>query len=475
MPHIPYEIGLAICTPIPFEKTATGTIATAMVSVEWHRARAALTMPTNYNLVEVFIDGEEVGDARNIAVQKIMGHNPRPKYLFFLDYDVIPERDAITKLVFCAEQHPNRDIFAGVYCSKGSPPEPLIYEDDGQGPFWDWTVGDILFNITGVHMGLTLIRTSLFERLKWDERNPLFLTEDITEVKNGGVCRKRGTEDLYFCRRVRQELDRERILINTGVLAGHMNYSTRVVSGLPNDSLPVKRARWLRFGEEKPEDKPKLKALDLGAGDYRREWKGYETFTTDLRPDTKPDYVMDSLLLNLPDGSFDLVASSHHLEHLPRFEQERVWSEIFRVCKPGGKIEHIVPNAEWAAAKLIEVEGGRDKDGYEDLLNVLYGAQESHGYDRNLNLHFFCYTAAIGKALAEQAGFVDVECEGYKQVPEHGYNLVIKGRKLAVGEEKPAEKKIDMPAAIEKRLKPAKAKKVETNGVHKKRKLTKAR
>lgn len=501
MPH-EIRIGLAICTPIPYEMTPAGTLAPAMVSVDWQRARAGLMIPTNYNLVEVYVDGEEVGDARNIAVARIMAHKPRPKYLFFLDYDVIPAYDAVTKLIYRAEHFPDYDIFAGVYCAKGEPPEPLIYKGDGHGAFWDWTIGDLLFDITGVHMGLTLIRTSLFDKLQWDESRPLFLSENGVEVKAGGVCRRRGTEDLYFCRRVHEETN-GKILVDTSVLAPHLDHSSRRQVGLPMDSLPVKRARWMRFGEEKPiklevkfneknwrgqpvyyvhwkdpsgtpmadrylgsdlqlysactgpkgvvwewskrEDaeralaehnakNPLLKALDLGAGDYRREWKGYETFTTDLRPDTKPDYVMDSLLLNLPDGSFDLVASSHHLEHIPRFEQERVWSEIFRVCKPGGKIEHIVPNAEWAAAKLIEVEGGRDKDGYEDLLNVLYGAQESHGYERNLNLHFFCYTAALGKALAEQAGFVDVECEGYKQVPEHGYNLVIKGRKAAIGE-----------------------------------------
>lgn len=475
MPHIPHEIGLAICTPIPFEKTASGTVANAMVSVEWQRARAALVMPTNYNLIEVFVDGEEVGDARNYAVQRVMEHTPRPKYLFFLDYDVIVPPDAITKLVFRAEQFPDRDIFAGVYCSKGSPPEPLLYEGDGLGCYWDWAIGDLLFNITGVHMGLTLIRTSLFDKLQRDEKHPLFLTEDTVEVKPTGVCRRRGTEDLYFCRRLREEIDGERILIDTSVLAPHLNHATRVQYGLPMDSTPVKRAKWMREGKPK-EGKPLLQALDMGAGDYRREWPGYETSTTDLRPDTKPTYVMDSLWLNLPDGSFDLIASSHHLEHIPRFQQERVWAEIFRVCKPGGKIEHIVPNGEWAAAKLIEVEGGRDGDGYEDLLNVLYGAQESHGYERTLNLHYFVYTPAIAKALAEAAGFVDVECEGYKQVPEHGYNLVIKGRKLAVGKEKPVketapESKPELPPAIAKRIRRVKTKNHETNGHAKRKRL----
>lgn len=432
------RIGLAVCTPIPYERTASGHIAPEMVSIDWHRHRMSLALPTNYNLVELFIDGEEVGAARNIAVQRLLALPVRPKFLLFIDYDVLPSADAITKLVYRAETYPDHDIFCGVYCSKGSPAEPLIYEGNGLGPCWDWSLGDLLFDgrIKSCHMGLTLIRTSLFERMVFDDDHPLFLTQSGSQQKAGGVATFRGTEDIYFCGRATEEAG-AKIFVDSSVLAGHQCKHTRIVFGLPNDSPPVKRARWLAGAKEEP-DKPKLKALDLGAGGFRREWKDHETFTTDLRADTKPDYVMDSRLLNLPDNSFDLCASSHHLEHLGRFDQEKVWSEIYRITKPGGRIEHIVPNVIWASAKFLEVETGRDTDGYEDALNVLYGAQEMHGYGRDLNTHYFGYTPRLAKALAEHAGFVEVETESYKEVEGHGYNLWIKGRKLNEGEERPA-------------------------------------
>lgn len=417
-----YRIGVAICTPIPTKQLPDGRIVREKVAVEWHRARSSLSFPTNYNSIEIMIDGEEVGDARNLAVHHLMTHNPRPKYLLFIDYDVIIPPDAGQKLIYRAEHFPDFDVFAGVYCAKTKPEEPLIYKGDGQGPFWDWTVGDLLFDITGIHMGLTLIRSSLFDRIAWDDPNkPLFLTQNGFTIKDGGLSKFRGTEDLFFCKRIREEAN-AKILVDTSVLAAHMDYNLMMEFGLPLDSMPVKRAQWLRFGKPEDTDKQK-KALDIGAGSLRREWAGYTTFTTDLRADTKPDYVMDSRWLNLPDNSFDLIASSHHLEHLGRWEQERIWAECFRVCKPGGLIEHIVPSAEWAAGKIIE------GDGMEHALNVLYGAQEQHGYARELNTHFFAYTPAIAKSLAESAGFVDVQIEDYKSRPELGYNLVIRGRK----------------------------------------------
>src|SRR3990170_71244 len=156
------NIGLAFCTPVPMVPGPKG-LRLAMVTSEWHRARLGLATPTNINTINIVVDGMEVGAARNKAVEIVMGHTPRPEFLFFLDYDVVPQFDALTKLLYRARHFPEHAIYAGVYCCKSSPPEPLIYKGDGLGPFWGWSIGDVLTDgITGVHMGLTLVRTSLF-------------------------------------------------------------------------------------------------------------------------------------------------------------------------------------------------------------------------------------------------------------------------------------------------------------------------
>lgn len=419
MPH-QINIGLAFCTPIPFVAGPNGPHL-GTVTTQWHRARMALATPTNINTINITLDGLEVGDARNKAVAAVLAHDPVPEFLFFLDWDVVPLFDAVTKLLYRARHFPDHHIFAGVYCCKSSPPEPLIYKGNGIGPFWNWSIGDLLTEgITGVHMGLTLIRTSLFERIPHGEKDPpLFLTTNEQKIDKAGIHTQRGTEDLYFCKRAIEEAD-ARILVDTSVLAGHINNSTGQIFGLPKDCKPVMGAKWLNPNRKYKREK---KALDLGAGETRRKWPGLTTYTTDIRDDVGADYVQDTRRLNLPADEFDLVASSHHLEHLPRWEQAGVWDEIFRVCKPGGAIEHIVPNLQWAAAKI------QDSQEDEHVMNVLYGAQESHGYKREYNLHFFGYTPQIGRALAEEAGFVDVTIETWKDKPENGYNMIIRGVK----------------------------------------------
>lgn len=418
---------IAFCTPLPKVIGPAGP-KYEPVTVEFHRARNGLMMPTGFSSIEVHADGMEVGEARNRAVEIVMGIEPRPEFLFFLDYDVLPAYDAVTKLFYRARCYKEHDIFAGVYCAKGSPAEPLLYAEWGQGCYWDWTVGDVIRDkIIGVHMGLTLIRTSLFERMGWDDPdNPLFKTTRTVELKDTGLVRHTGTEDLYFCKRVQEEIGGF-ICVDTSVLAGHINNQTGQIFGLPNDSPPVERAKWLRFGkpEEPEEEREVKKALDLGAGRDRRTWDGHQTFTSDIRPEAEPDYVMDTRLLNLPDESFDLVASSHHLEHFGRYEQPKLWEEMFRVLKPGGRMEHVIPNLVWAGWKLANGE-------YDDLtaiLDVLYGSQEAGGIPREWNTHYTGYVPELAKAAAEKVGLVDVEVKTYKERPELGFSMILTGRK----------------------------------------------
>ncbi len=433
---------VVICTPLAKIRGPLGDAIYDPITPLWHRARTGLSFGSNINTVELYVDGMEVGVARSIVAARCLEMKPVPEFVLFIDSDVIVPGDAFVKLLFRARCFPDHDIFAGVYCLKNaSAPDPLIYRELGEGPFWDWTVGDLLtteqHGIKYVHMGLTLIRVSLFQKMlelgcvhgdgKTMDDEPFFCTVNTgRQDKGGSLLLQQGTEDIYFCDKATRM--GAKILVDTGVLAGHHDKATGVSYGLPWEAGPAERAKWMGH-KGKTQDREEadganlLLALDIGAGSTRRAWPGHKTYTTDLRADTKPDYVQDTRKLSLPDSHFDLIASSHHLEHLGRWDQESVWREMFRITKPGGKCEHVVPSVEWAAHKI------KDDVVYGHVLNVLYGAQEQHGYAREMNTHYFGYTKALGKALAEQAGYVDVVCEDWRDNPELGYNLIIRGTK----------------------------------------------
>lgn len=439
---------IAICTPIPMKEGPNGPVLDT-ISTKWHRARCGLASPTNFNTIEMFVDGLEVGMARSQIAARCLAMTPQPEFLFFIDYDVLLSQDALTKLIFRARTLPDYDIYAGVYCCKGhTPPDPLIYGDHGQGSIWDWAVGDILttqtHGVKSVHMGLTMIRVSAFQKIKdaglvsGDGNDhtdrPFFLTTDETKVeRDTGYLTQAGTEDIYFCDLLIRAGGK--ILVDTSVLAGHEDKATGVVYGLPYDKHgPVGRAKWLRGADGELQDEKECKeqnlklAIDLGSGDTRIQREGYKTYTVDARPCKEVDYVQDLRKLNLPDNHYDLVGSMHSFEHIGRWDQEMVWSEAFRICKPGGICEIIVPNIEWAAAKIMAGETD------VHVMNVLYGSQEAGGMEREYNTHYFGYTPDLARALAETAGFVDVRIQSYKDREEMGYEILISGRKPCLDE-----------------------------------------
>ena len=66
------------------------------------------------------------------------------EWLFFLDYDVILAPNTLKQLEYRTKTHPGFDVYAGVYCIKERPAQPLIYKGWGDGFFLDWTIGDVL-------------------------------------------------------------------------------------------------------------------------------------------------------------------------------------------------------------------------------------------------------------------------------------------------------------------------------------------
>ncbi len=421
------KIGITICTPMPFVKKPNGRLGMQNLTVEWHRHRMSMGFPTNIQFYEVPADGMEVADARNYAAKRSLELGS--EFLFFIDSDVLLAFDALQKLMRRAREFPDHDIFSGLYCTKNlAAAEPLIYKHDGQGPFWDWAIGDLVFDLASVGMGCALLRTDLFRRIEHTSENPWFFTKNTIVHKSDGLERNRGTEDIWFCRRAREDAG-AKVMVDTSILCGHQDLESGVIFGLPIDSMPHKRARWLPDHKDEKEER---KAIDLGAGhDPPRQWPDHRTYTLDIRPDIGVDYVQDLRCLNLPDDHFDLVASSHTLEHIGRWDQEKVWLEMFRICKPGGKLEVMVPNLQWAAGHIVD--GHID----EDVMNVLYGAQEGHGYKRELNLHFFAYTPDIARWLAEMVGFTEIEIQTYKDRDELGFNLILTA-------DKPAEPKDEL-------------------------------
>jgi predicted SAM-dependent methyltransferase len=155
-------------------------------------------------------------------------------------------------------------------------------------------------------------------------------------------------------------------------------------------------------------------ALDIGSGGNLVEMPNTNFIKLDIRPETNPDLISNATLLPFGNGSFDVVHSSHVLEHFPRRQWKWVLNEWARVVRIGGEIWLKLPNILWACERIV-------RDGIIDqyCLDVLYGGQENE-YD----FHYNGLTPNTVRLALEERGFKLIHFS------EQSYNMILGAIKI---------------------------------------------
>jgi SAM-dependent methyltransferase len=108
--------------------------------------------------------------------------------------------------------------------------------------------------------------------------------------------------------------------------------------------------------------------LDIGAGDYSSD----DSFTS-IDAYTDADIKAFMWDIPLPDACVDVIFSSNALEHVSKFDVVPTLREWHRILKPGGKLQIIVPDLEWAVQFWLALQGTSwDMD-------IIYGHQKHEG------------------------------------------------------------------------------------------------
>lgn len=101
----------------------------------------------------------------------------------------------------------------------------------------------------------------------------------------------------------------------------------------------------------------KQRYLEIGPG--KKSIPGFETFNLGKKERTEgksSDYEGDARKLPFSDNTFDIVYSSHCIEHIPWFQIEDTIIEWARVVKPEGRLEVWTVNSYKIAKALVELE-----------------------------------------------------------------------------------------------------------------------
>jgi SAM-dependent methyltransferase len=380
-----------------------------MVSHYFLQARASQQFPLVSSSIDKFVLNKPIADARNEIVEYALSQGAN--YIFWLDDDVIAPPDAFLKLY-----NHQKDIVNGVYWSKSNPPMPLLFRNHLEGPYWDWHIGDFI-EIDAAGNGLTLVKTGVYRKISEVVGGPWYST-DYTSFKGVNVGYGQGptnnTEDLYFYWKAKKA--GFQVWADTSVQAMHYDKTNNVLYSMPANA-PQAYPAWAV--------NPKGDKLiaDIGSGPISPYFDEGKVVSFDIREDMKPDVVCDVRKLPVPDQTFDIVFSSHTLEHFSWTSVDRVIKEWVRVLKVGGELRLIVPNLRYVAKRLWN-----DTVDPRDMW-VLYGEQ-----DYPKNFHATGFTPKLLTALVQSLDcFENIEVnEGNIDGPPNpeSWNLQLRAKKV---------------------------------------------
>jgi len=146
---------------------------------------------------------------------------------------------------------------------------------------------------------------------------------------------------------------------------------------------------------------------------------GVDSSERDLRANPEIDsFRFADITRQLPfeDGTVDIVASKHVLEHLP--DTGRFLAEAYRVLKPGGATIHLLPSRYGAFAVLSRLLPDRWR---QRVVNRLH--PETEGTVRFHTYYDRCWPAAL-EATMEQAGF-EVESTAVSYYGAHYFGFFL--------------------------------------------------
>lgn len=202
-----------------------------MVPIEFVIGIGRMQLPINGQVFQHVVKGYEVGIARNLCVEYIMKMQPehRPKWLFFIGDDMLPEWDGFVRLYEEASRN-GWDCLTGMYYWKGEPPTPLIWRNDKVGrllPGRDFKENEVVHvDLTG--LDFTLIRVELLEKMSspWFKTGPSLrknVPRPVGKYTEVDLIITH-TEDVWFYGKAREL--KAKIGVHSGVRVGHLDVKT---------------------------------------------------------------------------------------------------------------------------------------------------------------------------------------------------------------------------------------------------------
>lgn len=164
------------------------------------------------------------------------------EYIFYVDDDTIIPPLGLYTLYNWMERNPHAGAISGVYTTRETPNEPLIYKAHGEGCAWDFEMGKGANPepIFGAGAGCLLARVSAIK--DWMEKNPgvpIWADQKDIPTENDGSHAVMWGHDIRFCRML--NLNGTPVYVHGGVLCSHYDIKTGQHFEVPADAPGFKK------------------------------------------------------------------------------------------------------------------------------------------------------------------------------------------------------------------------------------------
>ncbi len=211
-----------------------GTTVPYVVPVQFMLQHMNWVPPLNVSMAYGIKTGVRSPIARQMLTMEAI--RAGAEYIFYVDDDTLIPPLGLYTLYNFMEQNPHAGAVSGVYTTRETPNEPLIYKEHGAGCAWDFEMGpdatpELIF---GAGAGCLLARVSHIK--EWMEKNPdTPIWADAKEVLGGAEGTVMWGHDIRFCR----ELNKAGfpVYVDGRVLCGHFDMRTGKTFMVP-DTAP---------------------------------------------------------------------------------------------------------------------------------------------------------------------------------------------------------------------------------------------
>lgn len=213
-----------------------GFTVPSMIPVHFMLSHMNWVPPLNVSMAYGVKTGLRSPAARQIMTMDAIRHGA--EYIFYVDDDTLIPPLGLYTLYNFMERNPHAGAVSGVYTTRETPNEPLIYKEHGAGCAWDFEMGpdaepELIF---GAGAGCLLARVSAIK--DWMAANPdipIWADQrDVPEADDAGGHRVMWGHDVRFCRELNKH--GHPVYVDGRVLCGHYDVRTGKVFEIPADA-----------------------------------------------------------------------------------------------------------------------------------------------------------------------------------------------------------------------------------------------